>query len=321
MTHLAFIPTAVPLRLSPFLAPTLSRSPHRAAPATARRTRVQACTEPSASPAVPTVTEIPPPARPAFGRGAMMSRRVVGLWELKRENLDPATLVSPDDKVEMRITLGIPIFITSLFIIPLVTGVRLPEFAIAGLCASALGLWAVDTLVLGSRLATTAGALGADRTRVAHHEAGHLLIGYLLGFRPTTYAVPDARERWEGKRPGVRFARCWAEGDAHRVAAVGMAGVVAEGLRYGRCDGGLRDLSDVGRRVRECVGGSISQEKRTAIVRWGIVVAAQLIRAHQTAYDALAADMEAGTPLEECLKRVDALVDVDRLEDEIFDLA
>ncbi|EFJ50337.1 hypothetical protein VOLCADRAFT_103923, partial [Volvox carteri f. nagariensis] len=95
--------------------------------------------------------------------------------------------------------------------------------------------------------------------RVAYHEAGHLLVAYLVGLMPRAYTLSsmDAFLRYRALniQAGTRF--CDGEFAAEvatgrlksssldRYTCVALAGVVTEYLRFGVAEGGLGDVQQL----------------------------------------------------------------------------
>lgn len=226
---------------------------------------------------------------------------MVGRYELTRAGIDLAALrPAPQDDAPL-FALFVAAFTVPIFVFPLITPGASFEAPISAVAALALAAWAVDTLVLGGRTARTLSVARADRMRVAYHEAGHLLVGYLLGAVVEGYELPTVRAAWEGREAvGVRL-----EGgmDVYALAAVGLAGVAAEIVRFGKCEGGGEDYAMVGRGTQGNQG----------IIRWGMLVAVNLLREHEKAHEMACRAMLERKSLEEVIAEVEKWVDKSKL--------
>lgn len=263
-----------------------------------------------------------------FARGLTFSRRRIGLYELKRAGVDASVLLKRDFKFE-RIYLFIVVSFTSvLFVIPVLTDTSYPEGPIAAIVAAIMSVYAIDTLGFNGILTQTLVTAFNDRTRVARHEAAHLLVSHLLGFHVADVALPLPSATWRAMREkgpavGVTLARSFAGDDAHRVAAAGLAGLAGELLYYGDAKGVESDLAQVSRRVRKLVDTvdrseqAVNDEVKN-IVRWGLLVAAQLVVAHRDAFDAVVDALLQGLDARACIQLVDQLANPEGLVEEPF---
>lgn len=255
----------------------------------------------------------PAPARTSsFGRGQQYARRHVGLYELARHDIDASLLVTDSGRNEGAFAGAVGLLTLPIVALPALAPGAAAEGPLAAACAAFMGAWAVDALALGGAGAR-AGALAlAGRARVAAHEAGHFLVGYLLGFPVQAYALPSPRGALAGEEAGVSFGECRGRADAFRVAAAGLAGIAGELVETGRGEGGAEDLADVARGVRGCEGGA-SKERLQGVVRWGLVTAVLLVRQHRRAHAELAKAMREGRSVEECVEVVERFVERDAL--------
>lgn len=139
------------------------------------------------------------------------------------------------------------------------------------------------------------------KQRLAYHESGHLLVGYLMGLRAIDYAVGVR----ESHRKGY-FASSLVEFDQpeqvsrHAYATTLMAGGVAEVLIYQEARGGADDLAQVQALLA-------SHPQRDQQIRIHCRTATQLLTQYQTCHAQLALRMLGGAPLAECIHLLEAL--------------
>lgn len=143
------------------------------------------------------------------------------------------------------------------------------------------------------------------RRRQTYHEAGHFLVGYLLGLQVVSY---DA----DGASSAVRFASSAAGGasalDAEALdglAVVSLAGVAGEVIACGDAEGGLADLAQ----LRELCGlarpAVRTREQQDALIRWATLMALTLLQNHGPALERLAAALDAGAPVDACIGAIE----------------
>lgn len=227
---------------------------------------------------------------------------MVGRWELTRAGIDLSALRPDRDDHAAQFALFVAAFTLPIFVFPLITPGASVEGPVSVAVAVGLAAWAVDTLVLGGRLARVVSLLRADKVRVGYHEAGHLVVGYLLGVEVEGYEMVNVGGVWQGKEGfGVRFGRMR---DRYTVAAVGLGGVAGEIVRFGKCEGGEEDYGMVGRGT----GGD------EGVIRWGLLMAVRLLREHGKAHEMACRAMMKGERVEHVLVEVDKWVNKEKLQ-------
>lgn len=295
----------------------------------ARQTTERAQAETATTQSAGTITTSPVTAGESsllstFARGETFSRRTIGLYELKREGVDPTVLLKRGFGFEAVFAGTILVFTSTLFFIPLATHTPVREDIVGGIAALLMGAWAIDTLALNAAFSTAAVAALSNRMRVARHEAAHLLVAHLLGFRVSAVTLPFPKAVFQAARsvappPGVALDRSLAQGDAHRVAAVGLAGLAAELLVYRSAKGAADDMAQVSRRVRSALADqNPSDEDVKHVVRWGLLVATRIVKQHCDAYTAIVKALLDGKDASHCVRLIDELADKEHLVDEPF---
>jgi len=158
---------------------------------------------------------------------------------------------------------------------------------------------------------------GEERDRVLRHEAGHFLVAYLLDIPVADYTL-NAWEAWKQGMPGIggvqfdttdldktlKTGQLPAQ-TLNRYCTVWMAGIAAEKVIYGQAKGGQDDRQKFSilwqQLQRPMQEGQIRQ-------RWAVLQAQTLLEKHQTAFDALVTAMAENTPVQDCLKLLEAHV-------------
>ena len=166
------------------------------------------------------------------------------------------------------------------------------------------------------------------RRRQAYHEAGHLLIGMLLGFQIVSYnaASPDGNgaavrlsppdaSSWDASRGLVSDSDEAAAGAACEDAlldallVLSMGGVAAEVLACGDAEGGVADVTQA-RSFLERKGSTgvqsaptrrAARAKQDDRIRWATLYALTLLQRHRASLDAVVAAFDEGADVGTCL--------------------
>ena len=232
-----------------------------------------------------------------FGRGVTPPRRQTGLYELERDGIEVEKLISDESPEENAFASAIGLFVIGLTLIPTLTPAPV-EGPLALLAGTLMTAWAVDSLALDGIGSSALSMQLQNKRRVACHEAGHLLVGYLLGLEVKSFILPSARNSLKGIRGGVELSG----GDGWTRAATGLAGIAAEVVCYGGSLGGGQDMKEVGTGVASM---GLGVEGRKGVVRWGMLCAVRLLREHHGAHKLVTEAMLNGASAEECVKVVE----------------
>ncbi|KAA8494819.1 hypothetical protein FVE85_3060 [Porphyridium purpureum] len=147
------------------------------------------------------------------------------------------------------------------------------------------------------------------RTRLAAHEAGHFLVGYLLGVPVREYKADavmnavqfyfDFEEAQQDSKP-LRFTHEQVD----ELAIISLAGVVSEILLFKQASGGYADFMQLQRVANRSVP-PLEPRAVQAKVRWGCVRAYTLLQQNAAALEQLTAKMAVGRPLDECIAAIE----------------
>ena len=147
------------------------------------------------------------------------------------------------------------------------------------------------------------------RKRLTYHEAGHFLLGYLLGLECDGYdaATGTGASSAVSLRLGSAAAadpRSHATLDS--LAVLSMGGIAAEVIACGDAEGGIADVAQL-RGLMEVASPPISAKtEQDDRVRWGTLMALTLLQQHRGALDACAAKFEEGGSVGECVAAIEA---------------
>lgn len=252
----------------------------------------------------------------SFGSGRLAPKRDYSLADLRLHGIKAEKFLSPRDTtletVRAQALLALALGGAALAVAhPLGT----EELLDGGLCVAAAA--SVDAVGFGGAgEALALDTLGrsvsaAYRTRVVRHEAGHLLVAYVLGVLPLGYSLSAAaalREGVSATQAGCRFADNDFKEEVQRgslssasldaFACIALAGVCAEYIDYGQSEGGLNDVRALDALLSAL---NFSQKKADSEVRFAVLSVVLLLRREARAHDALAAAMEAGRSVMDCI--------------------
>jgi hypothetical protein len=176
-----------------------------------------------------------------------------------------------------------------------------------------MGLAAIDTISWqnqGITLLLDTLSPKQHRQRIVHHEAGHFLVAYFLGFPITGYTL-TAWETFKQKRHNsiggvevdiqILSAQTFDQREMplllERFCSVWMAGIAAETLVYGNVEGGEEDRQKI---KKTLMLAGLSETTCQQKERWALLQAKSLLEKHQTAYEALVEAMQKRISVEEC---------------------
>ncbi|XP_010244617.1 PREDICTED: uncharacterized protein LOC104588407 isoform X3 [Nelumbo nucifera] len=228
-----------------------------------------------------------------FGAARQIPQRLYTLDELKLNNIDTLSLLSPVDA-----TLGS--IERNLQVAAVLAGISawvafgLTQQQILLLSLGLLFLWSLDLVLvnggIGSLVLDTIGHTVSQKyhNRVIQHEAGHFIIAYLLGILPKGYTLSSLEAlRKEGSlnvQAGTAFV------DFEFVEEVNKGKVSAQLDRL------LKGLG-------------FTQKKADSQVRWAVLNIVLLLRRHEGARSKLAEAMSMGRSVGFCIDTIEKAID------------
>ncbi|XP_019051693.1 PREDICTED: uncharacterized protein LOC104588407 isoform X2 [Nelumbo nucifera] len=231
-----------------------------------------------------------------FGAARQIPQRLYTLDELKLNNIDTLSLLSPVDA-----TLGS--IERNLQVAAVLAGISawvafgLTQQQILLLSLGLLFLWSLDL-----------------------HEAGHFIIAYLLGILPKGYTLSSLEAlRKEGSlnvQAGTAFVDFEFVEEVNkgkvsaqmlnRFSCIALAGVATEYLLFGCAEGGLADIDKLDRLLK---GLGFTQKKADSQVRWAVLNIVLLLRRHEGARSKLAEAMSMGRSVGFCIDTIEKAID------------
>lgn len=157
--------------------------------------------------------------------------------------------------------------------------------------------------------------------RLLYHEAGHVLVGYLLGISISSYASDNLssaysavdidkifftnslNEQVKGNKLKNEYLPTISV--AH-LLVVSMAGVVAESLQFKDSYGGVEDLI-LAKQLLSSI--NISDDDRIGYLRWAVGKALTILRLNRKTLDNVATAMKSRKSIQECYEIIEATVE------------
>uniref|UniRef100_A0A5B7ACK5 ATP-dependent zinc metalloprotease n=1 Tax=Davidia involucrata TaxID=16924 RepID=A0A5B7ACK5_DAVIN len=190
--------------------------------------------------------------------------------------------------------------------------------------AALLGLAMMDSIVLGgSCLAQISSYWPPYRRRILVHEAGHLLIAYLMGC-PIRGVILDPIVAMQMGIQGQAGTQFWDEklqnelaegrlsGTAFdRYCMVLFAGIAAEALVYGEAEGGEND-ENLFRSICVLLEPPLSVVQMSNQARWSVLQSYNLLKWNKHAHRAAVKALESGGSLSVVIRRIEESMPSDR---------
>ncbi|XP_057948066.1 uncharacterized protein LOC131143771 isoform X1 [Malania oleifera] len=187
-----------------------------------------------------------------------------------------------------------------------------------------LGLAIMDSIFLGGCcLAQISSYWPPYRRRILVHEAGHLLIAYLMGC-PIRGVILDPILAMQMGTQGQAGTQFWDEKLANelsegqlsgtafdRYSMVLFAGIAAEALVYGEAEGGEND-ENLFRSICVLLQPPLSVAQMSNQARWSVLQSYNLLKWHKHAHRAAVKALESGAGLSIVIRRIEAALLSDR---------
>ncbi|XP_023644989.1 uncharacterized protein LOC17899799 isoform X2 [Capsella rubella] len=178
-----------------------------------------------------------------------------------------------------------------------------------------LGLAYMDSVFLGGTcLAQISCYWPPHKRRIIVHEAGHLLIAYLMGC-PIRGVILDpivAMQMGVQGHAGTQFWDQKMEGEIAEGRLSGssfdsmvlFAGIAAEALVYGEAEGGEND-ENLFRSISLLLEPPLSMAQMSNQARWSVLQSYNLLKWHKAAHRAAVEALQVGSPLSIVIRRIE----------------
>ncbi|KAL3820907.1 hypothetical protein ACJIZ3_006812 [Penstemon smallii] len=183
--------------------------------------------------------------------------------------------------------------------------------------AAVLGLAMLDAIFLGgSCLAQISSYWPPYKRRILVHEAGHLLVAYLMGC-PIRGVILDPIVAMQMGIQGQAGTQFWDENLQNELAEgrisgtafdrycmVLFAGIAAEALVYGEAEGGEND-ENLFRGICLLLEPPLSVVQMSNQARWSVLQSYNLLKWHKQAHRAAVKALENGSSLSVVIRRIE----------------
>lgn len=183
--------------------------------------------------------------------------------------------------------------------------------------AVTLGLAMVDSIFLGgSCLAQISSYWPPYKTRILVHEAGHLLVAYLMGC-PIRGVILDPIVAMQMGIQGQAGTQFWDENIQNELAEgrltgtafdrycmVLFGGIAAEALVYGEAEGGEND-ENLFRSICLLLEPPLSVAQMSNQARWSVLQSYNLLKWHKHAHQAAVKALESGSSLSVIIRSIE----------------
>ncbi|XP_012087356.1 uncharacterized protein LOC105646163 isoform X2 [Jatropha curcas] len=180
-----------------------------------------------------------------------------------------------------------------------------------------LGLAFMDSIFLGGTcLAQISSYWPPYKRRILVHEAGHLLVAYLMGC-PIRGVILDPIVAMQMGIQGQAGTQFWDEkmnkelaegqlsgGTFDRYCMVLFAGIAAEALVYGEAEGGEND-ENLFRSISVLLQPPLSVAQMSNQARWSVLQAYNLLKWQKHAHRAAVKALESGSSLSVVIRRIE----------------
>ncbi|XP_010557268.1 PREDICTED: uncharacterized protein LOC104826324 [Tarenaya hassleriana] len=183
--------------------------------------------------------------------------------------------------------------------------------------AAILGLAFMDSILLGGTcLAQISSYWPPHKRRIIVHEAGHLLVAYLLGC-PIRGVILDpfvamqmgiqgqaGTQFWDQKMESEIAVGRLSGSSFDRYSMVLFAGIAAEALVYGEAEGGEND-ENLFRSISVLLQPPLSVAQMSNQARWSVLQSYNLLKWHKKAHRAAVEALQEGSPLSIVMRRIE----------------
>ncbi|ESQ30785.1 hypothetical protein EUTSA_v10011505mg [Eutrema salsugineum] len=181
--------------------------------------------------------------------------------------------------------------------------------------AAVLGLAFMDSLLLGGTgLAQISCYWPPHKRRIIVHEAGHLLVAYLMGC-PIRGVILDPIVAMQMGVQGQAGTQFWDQKMENEIAEgrlsgssfdsmVLFAGIAAEALVYGEAEGGEND-ENLFRSISVLLEPPLSVAQMSNQARWSVLQSYNLLKWHKAAHRAAVEALQVGSPLSIVIRRIE----------------
>ncbi|KAJ6848468.1 uncharacterized protein M6B38_274465 [Iris pallida] len=273
-----------------------------------------------------------------FGSARQVPQRLYSLDELKLNQIDTSSFLSPVDA-----TLGsIERYLQLAGILGGISAWSIFGFSqqqIFYISVGLLFLWSLDLISFDGGIRNLVlDTIGHNLSqkyhdRVTQHEAGHFLIAYLLGVLPKGYTLSSLEALTKEGSLNVQAGTAFVDFEfveeigtgkvsakvrtlhplkihmmLNKFSCIALAGVATEYLIYGYSEGGLADIDKLDKLLK---GLGFTQKKADSQVRWAVLNTVLILRRHERTRSLLAQAMASGKSVGCCIEVIEKDIDAE----------
>lgn len=262
-----------------------------------------------------------------FGSARQVPQRLYSLDELKLNQIDTSSFLSPVDA-----TLGsIERYLQLAGILGGISAWSIFGFSqqqIFYISVGILFLWSLDLISFDGGIRNLVlDTIGHNLSqkyhdRVTQHEAGHFLIAYLLGVLPKGYTLSSLEALTKEGSLNVQAGTAFVDFEfveeigtgkvsakmVNKFSCIALAGVATEYLMYGHSEGGLADIDKLDKLLK---GLGFTQKKADSQVRWAVLNTVLILRRHERTRSLLAEAMASGKSVGCCIEVIEKNIDAE----------
>ena len=241
---------------------------------------------------------------------ARFSFRPVDLWELRPffpgQKSDLQTLLGvQSENFEPRqafLLATISAGIGGSYIFPLIDSSESLTTNVQFALATAPFAFLIFSVVFPSQLQVAMRRLSqlqvGERRRRTYHEAGHFLVGHLVGLRIDGFSVDAGDAAVSLQAP--------QEANIDSISVVSMAGIAAEAIEFGNAKGGRADLAQLRVLFYQSAPRILDRRAQDERIRWAMLMALTLLTNHRNELDALVHTISSGGDVDACIVAIES---------------
>ena len=145
----------------------------------------------------------------------------------------------------------------------------------------------------------------AYRRRQTYHEAGHFLVGHLLGLEVERYNAASANgagAQVEFVNPLTTAAQTRTHDVVDGLTVLAMAGVAAEVIACGSAEGGYTDVAQLKGILRSATPPITEAREVDDRIRWATLMALTMLQNNEERLKELASQFESAQDVGECIR-------------------
>ena len=145
------------------------------------------------------------------------------------------------------------------------------------------------------------------RERVLRHEAGHFLLGHLMGVPVANYSLIIGKEHTDLAEAALQkrlITQTLGDTEVNRLSIIALGGATAEAMHFEDVMGQTQDLFDL-QRIMNRSASKLGAQQQQNQTRWAAYQAAALLQKYNKEYTSLMEVMQRGGTVDECIRAIE----------------